>query len=1753
MSTTVETKKQTPRPGRRWLVGVALVVILAAALLLRLYNNNWDANMHAHPDERWIVMVAGEMHLPDGLAQALDPRLSPANPLWNLSQGQVRHFAYGHLPLYLLTISAAALHAVGQTLLGAGASGEWVDWLVRANSFDGLNLVGRVLSALFDVGTVLLTFLIGRRVYDWRAGLLGAAFVALTVTHIQLSHFYAFDPVAAFFIVLAVYGGIRMAQDGTWGDAVLAGLAAGAAVSSKFSALPILAVLVVGAAARYWAIWRADQSGDRRPRRGATTPGQIVGLVVVAGLMALLAFAITSPFALLDWDAFRQSVITEQGAMVRGEADFPYTRQYRGTIPYLYNIEQQVRWGMGWPLGLLAFIGFGWVLVRAVLGRAKGEEWVMLAWCVPYFLLTGLFMVKFMRYMLPLLPFFSLMGAALLVRLWRGPDWLKSTGAMRAESAPPGAETVTAAGLLAESAPPGADGDIGVGTRAAPGGAALLEAAVKAEVNAESAPPGAETVTAAGLLAESAPPGADGDIGVGTRAAPGGAALLEAAVKAEVNAESAPPGAETVTAAGLLAESAPPGADGDIGVGTRAAPGGAALLEAAVKAEVIAESAPPGAETVTAGALVVESAPPGAETVTVEALAAESAPPGADVALAVPPSSVDERRTRRPAWAWLAPILALVVLASTAFWAVAFVNGVYGHEHTWVTASKWIYDNVPDGSVLAGEHWDDTLPKDLQTPPGAFRGAHNYRVTDIPNYEEDTPAKFETLKQMLGEADYVALATNRLYKSIPRLPERYPMTTKYYELLFSDQLGFEKVAEFASRPRLGPWEFVDDDADESFTVYDHPKPIIFKKVRDLSDAEWDQLLGGTWEDARPGYVGEPNLLERLLDSLPLFGDGAASSPPVQPAERDKTLLLDRPTQELPAPYDLGWNSLASNSPVLAVIVWWLALLLLQVIAWPLTFTLFSRLRDRGWPFARLVGWLVSGWLVWITASLHLPVVGNNLLTIGLALVAVALLSFWLWRRQRAALREFWRTQRGLVLLVEAIFAGAFLVFVLIRMLNPDLWQPWQGGEKFMEFAFLNATTRSTWMPPLDPYYAGGIINYYYYGYFLVSLLIKLTGITASVAFNLAVPTLFAATVTGAFSLVYNLVPVRRVETDDETPNRVPRWAPGIGAGLIGGLFVAVVGNLDAMGQVVRRLGEQGTTQFQSQIPGLQSLVRAVSGVQTMVTTGSTLPSFDWWAPSRVLPFTINEFPYWSFLFADLHPHMMGMPFTILFLAAAFNLLAGADRPTEEGRLVRVIRFLFIPLTLGALATINTWDLPTYLGIVVLAFIVGDYRRSGRLRLLPIGLFAVAVAALSYLLYLPFFQNYAAVGSSGVGLVQGKTQLSQWLLIWGFFLFLVFSYLLVELRSHNRQGQPDRRAPAVVRWLRLLVERWDAAPRLVSLQGALVTQPAPVFRAGRIVLLIVLLLAVVLAILGYWVPALLLLPVTVVGLLLFRRDAPAGRTFALLLVFAGLLVLLGVEFVFLKDFLCGCAPGSGQVGDYYRMNTLFKFYIQVWVLLALGAAAGLPLVWQTVQERFNRPWRLAWNVAFVVLTVAVLAFPVLGTPRRVADRFPGERPAFGTLDGMAFMTVGSYTWPDASNTIELKYDYDAIQWLLDNVRGNPVVAEGRIDYYREGGMRVASFTGLPGLLGAHQGEQRYSDQVGTRENQARELFSTADIARTQQLLDELDVGYIYLGRLERTVYPSEGIAKFEQMAQQGLLQEVYRNPEVVIYARMGDGG
>jgi uncharacterized membrane protein len=401
-------------------------------------------------------------------------------------------------------------------------------------------------------------------------------------------------------------------------------------------------------------------------------------------------------------------------------------------------------------------------------------------------------------------------------------------------------------------------------------------------------------------------------------------------------------------------------------------------------------------------------------------------------------------------------------------------------------------------------------------------------------------------------------------------------------------------------------------------------------------------------------------------------------------------------------------------------------------------------------------------------------------------------------------------------------------------------------------------------------------------------------------------------------------------------------------------------------------------------------------------------------------------------------------------------------------------------------------------------------------------------AASYLLYLPFFLNYQAL-DVGLGLVHDKTDLEKFLLIWGLALFVVVSYLLATL------VHPQSRI-ATWRAVSLFLRRWRVAPHLARVYGALVQRTNDSSWEGVWALIVVAGLSVGLWVLDYRVPAALLPMVWLSFLFLLRPEPDAGHAFAGVLVFTGVLILLGVEIFFLRDFLGG--------GDYYRMNTLFKFYIQVWVILGIAAAYLIVYLWERVSDRDILG--KAWQGGMLLLTAAVLVYPVMGTRSRVLDRFASS-PAFGTLDGMAYMTTGEFYWPQ-DNRIVLQYDYEAIRWLQNHVKGTPVLAEAEIGYYREGGMRVASYTGLPMPLGGlHQNEQHWPDQVGQRDELYREFWNTPDPALAWGLIQQLDISYIYVGQLERAVYTSPGaLIKFDALVAQGRLTIVYQNERTRIY-------
>ncbi|MEZ4555451.1 MAG: DUF2298 domain-containing protein [Caldilineaceae bacterium] len=547
-----------------------------------------------------------------------------------------------------------------------------------------------------------------------------------------------------------------------------------------------------------------------------------------------------------------------------------------------------------------------------------------------------------------------------------------------------------------------------------------------------------------------------------------------------------------------------------------------------------------------------------------------------------------------------------------------------------------------------------------------------------------------------------------------------------------------------------------------------------------------------------------------------------------------------------------------------------------------------------------------------------------------------------------------------------------------------------------------------------------------------------------------------------------------------------------------------------------------------------------------------MPLYDFWGPSRVLPFTINEFPYWSFLFADLHPHLIGIPLALFFLIVVLIVL-GEYRHDWRGGWGRSVGLVaLLGLLLGTLAAVNLWELPTYFGVGVLALAVSLYRGRGHIPWALLLAFAGLYLFAAVLFFLPFFRSYHSVAAGGVGLVKEGDALGLWLLIWGLFAFVLVSWLFYVASRHLTPAGPGRAGPptGMERLLSLSLRRYDRLPRVLDLHRKLVRRPSFGYVLGAWLVPLTLAIAVIALFLDRTVLAFCLPFLTLATLLLWRRSAQAdpGTLFATLLTATGFAVLAGTQVVYLKDFLQG--------GEWYRMNTLFKFFSQVWVIWAVAAAVGLPQVWAAVQAGIARStwggklWRVAWSTAAVVLVALSFSYTILGTPARLDQRFMGWRPPFGTLNGLDFMREGVYYWPDEHSPIELRYDWEAIEWLLDHVRGNPVVVESaEVEYYRAGGTRIASLTGLSGLRGMHASEQRYGDEVGQRDGLHREFWRTPDIARTEELIDQLDIALIYVGQLERKVHP-EGVDKLAQMAADGLLTVIYENERVTIYAVPG---
>lgn len=826
-----------------------------------------------------------------------------------------------------------------------------------------------------------------------------------------------------------------------------------------------------------------------------------------------------------------------------------------------------------------------------------------------------------------------------------------------------------------------------------------------------------------------------------------------------------------------------------------------------------------------------------------------------------------------------------------------------------------------------------------------------------------------------------------------------------------------------------------------------------------------------------------------------------------------------------------------------VLSWWALVTLAGVAALPLCMRLLGGLPDRGYTLSRAAGLLVVGFVYWLLATLGFVRNTTGGMVLAWVIVLVVALTVYL-SGTRFDLRAWWRENRAVIITGELLFAVLFLGWAIVRAHQHGI----VATEKPMELAFISATMRSETFPPNDPWMSGYAISYYYFGYVMAAMLSMLSGIPSTVGFNMMITLLFALTGLTAFGVVYNLVRsgafpfVRSASRDDTSTPRSPSRVVALLTGLLGTVFVVLLGNYQVpIIEIPYETSSAPVEYFQFWDNDDRYAPRSQPAADI------TQWDYWWWfrgarvLNDRYLPVefpegsdadpnaprytigerteVIDEFPQFSFLLADVHPHVLSLPFATLALGLAVNVLMSGRSPERR-------EIIFYSVCLGGLIFLNTWDGPIYTAVVVGADGVRRLIRGGTGRLSSrdlrqmITLF-VSLLVLGAIFYLPFILNFRSQLGGALPNLVFPTAFQQYFIMFGPLLLILVPFLLVEIWRAGKRMNWSLGIQSALTILFLLI----AAMLLLTLIGWLI----PSLRSDVLNFVEsgggwgVVLPAVVFKRITHIVTTVVLVGGLVV---LFGRLFPRQQTgeetdrhvvtyspsaaFALLLVGAGILLTLIPEFVYLRDFF-----GT-------RMNTVFKLYYQAWVMFSI---AGAYAVYSMFAE--DRVPALAGRAAYGLLAVVAISlgmlYPVLGIYHRMfieTNRLNNLAPDALTLDGGYTTAFGD--------------EYAAVQCLSELLQGDDyVVVEavgGSYDSNNPPSGLSGKIAGIPNLFNwpFHEMQWRggtFSEIAGTREQDIDMLYRDPTWNTTQEIINRYGIDFIFFGTHERQKYGADAEIKF----------------------------
>lgn len=445
--------------------------------------------------------------------------------------------------------------------------------------------------------------------------------------------------------------------------------------------------------------------------------------------------------------------------------------------------------------------------------------------------------------------------------------------------------------------------------------------------------------------------------------------------------------------------------------------------------------------------------------------------------------------------------------------------------------------------------------------------------------------------------------------------------------------------------------------------------------------------------------------------------------------------------------------------LLNILYWWSYLVGIGLIFLPLTRKIFADFFDNGYLFSKVLGVGILSYVVWLLAILKiLPFYQETIL-----LVLVLAIIFNLWFKSKSKFIPAKETSNPHQLTIytfeEIIFLSALIFWSFIRGFQPDI----QGLEKFMDFGFVNSILKSKYFPPADMWFAGGSINYYYFGHYVTAFLTKLTGIPSSITYNLMMATLFAFCFSLTFSLTANLLYL------SQEKQKMKNLKIAIIGGILSGLLISLGANLH---------------------PAYYNFKMKV--LKKPYCNGS----FFYWYPdaTRYIGYcpdvddkTIHEFPSYSFVVSDLHGHVLDIPFVLLFLALSLNLF-WKIKCNENLTFNFSILNILLSLNLAIMFMTNQWDYPIYIMVASLLLLAGLYSYYQNFKKAFLSTISKIFLILlpSSLFFLPYLLNFQPI-AKGIGLVWKHSLPHQLLILWGSPWFFGVTFIIILFGRKIRFG------------------------------------------------------------------------------------------------------------------------------------------------------------------------------------------------------------------------------------------------------------------------------------------------------------------------------------------------------------------------------